>query len=346
MKEKIDEFVNKIPEAFINIISIISGMVTIITPIVGYFKIKRNIRAGKVDNISFQLIIVLLIIFVSVLILMFMRIRKYRKLMMISRSNISEGIYQFLHDFRNLYFGITKTHKDKQDSISTLTREVREYMRHSLDGLCAILNSFTRKKICACIKLIETEDGKLILEDKESVEDNKKQKKGIDIEKATVRTFVRSTNSDLKRGGGDKSKVGPKLRENTAFMEIIDSDGDNTESYFYKGNLLKYEKELSKTGRIYKNSTVNWKQYYKSTIIVPIRIAHEHLYHTKENEYYDIIGFLCIDSLSTQAFLKNQERYNCLLVKAFAAEMYVVLSKYRYYLRQIDGREESNGKNN
>ena len=255
--------------------------------------------------------------------------RKYRKLLMLSRHSVSEGVYKFLHDFRNLYFGLTKTHKNGEDSVSTLTREVKEYTINSLNELCNIFNSFTRKKICASIKLIETEDGEF--------------HKEIDIDKATVKTFARSSNMDLNRGERDKSRVGPKLKEDTAFVNIINSFENNSKSYFYKQDLEKYSKAMSEAGTEYKSCTNNWRQFYRGTIVVPIRIAHEHLSYTTENTCYDVIGFLCIDSLSKNAFLKNQERYNCLLAKAFAAEMYVVLSKYRYYLYKIYERQK-NGK--
>lgn len=144
--EKIIDKINNIPESLINTLSLISGIITIITPIIGYFKIKRNIKARTVGHISSQLIIIILILFGSIVLLMFLRMRKYRKLLMLSRHSVSEGVYKFLHDFRNLYFGLTKTHKNGEDSVSTLTREVKEYTINSLNELCNIFNSFTRKK--------------------------------------------------------------------------------------------------------------------------------------------------------------------------------------------------------
>ena len=59
------------------------------------------------------------------------------------------------------------------------------------------------------------------------------------------------------------------------------------------------------------------------------------LYHFKKNEGYHIIGFLCVDSMSKNAFRPEQEIYNCNLVNTFADEFYVILSMYRHYLNKI-----------
>lgn len=326
--EEIEKRLNQIPEWFINLLSVLSSLIGILTPIIGFFKIKRNIQAGIISDISTQLLFIFTCVFVSLMILMLLRVRKYRKLLMLARKSMSEDIYKFLHDFRNLYFSLTKSHKNKEDSITILTNEVRKYMEDSLDYLCDTLNSFTRKKICGCIKIIETEKGKL--------------SNNIKLEEATIRTFARSRNTDYNRGRNDKSKIGPKLIDNTDFFEIIDPSEENSMPYFYKRDLVRYQKELDNIGKTYKNTTSNWQKYYRGTIVAPIRIAREHLYYTEDDGYYDILGFLCVDSMSTRAFLKNQERFNCSIVKAYAAEMYVVLSKYRYYLQQI---YERNGKN-
>ena len=52
-----------------------------------------------------------------------------------------------------------------------------------------------------------------------------------------------------------------------------------------------------------------------------------------------MIGFLCVDSLSVNAFRNNdtdKEIYSK-IVKSFAAEMYIILNKYNFYLKKING---------
>ena len=50
---------------------------------------------------------------------------------------------------------------------------------------------------------------------------------------------------------------------------------------------------------------------------------------------YDIIGFLCVDSLATDAFLPKQEVFNCNIVRAFADNIYVLLGQYAHYLKDF-----------
>lgn len=60
----------------------------------------------------------------------------------------------------------------------------------------------------------------------------------------------------------------------------------------------------------------------------------------KKKACYDVLGFLCIDSMSTVAFLAREENYNVNIAKAVAAQMYVILNQYRQYLKKL-----TNGRN-
>ena len=100
-----------------------------------------------------------------------------------------------------------------------------------------------------------------------------------------------------------------------------------------------YDKDLRKAGKKYRNTTEDYEKYYKGTIVVPIRVNKSHLYYVSENSGYDIVGFLCVDSLSTNAF-RNAELdkdNNTNIVKSFAAEIYIILNKYNLYLQRIHG---------
>lgn len=190
--------------------------------------------------------------------------------------------------------------------------------------MCQILQKSTGEKVCACIKLIE----------------NTGVATGIDKEKATVITFCRSKNTDKTRKANDGvHKKSIKIKENTDFYDILDEESENTNSYFYQGNLPQYDKDLRKAGKKYRNTTEDYEKYYKGTIVVPIRVNKSHLYYVSENSGYDIVGFLCVDSLSTNAF-RNAELdkdNNTNIVKSFAAEIYIILNKYNLYLQRIHG---------
>lgn len=328
MKEKLSSI--DIPEWVINLVSLMAGIATIATFFVSLISLRLDFVKENIKDFEARSIITTFVCLLFFLVIIFLRIKKYRKLMMESRKIVSEGTYKFLHDFRNLYFSLLKSHKNQEDSIQSLTTEVERYIEESLDQLCEILKSFTKKEICASVKIIESSRGDINTED------------GIDIDDATVKTFARSKNTDVKRKGNDNfSEVGPKLKDNTDFLDIVDPKRKNNCSYFYQRDLIQYDKALRKIGEKYRNTTENWDKYYRGTIVAPIRIANKYLHYTQKNEYYDIVGFVCVDSLSTWAFLANQENYNSKLVKAFAAEMYVILSKYKYYLKKIQERSAS-----
>lgn len=327
MMEKLSSI--DIPEWVINLVSLIAGIATIATFVVSLIPLGLDFGKENIKLFEEKSIIILLVCPCLFSIIMFLRVKKYRKLMMESRKIISEGTYKFLHDFRNLYFYLLTSHKKQQDSIQSLTIAVEKYIEESLDQLCDILSSFTKRKICASVKIIESSRGDINMEE------------GIDLDDATVKTFARSKNTDLRRKSNDISHIGPKLKDNTDFLDIVDPKRKNKNSYFYQRDLIQYDKELKKVGEKYRNTTEDWDKYYRGTIVAPIRIANKYLHYTQENEYYDIVGFVCVDSLSTWAFLANQENYNRALVKAFAAEMYVIFSKYRYYLKKIQERSIS-----
>ena len=119
-------------------------------------------------------------------------------------------------------------------------------------------------------------------------------------------------------------------------MFIVDPnrDRDNDKNYFYQNDLELFSKELEKQGKHYKNSNPNWKNDYVGTIVVPIRIDTNNLYN-KENGSFDLIGFLCVDSKSKNAFTVQQEAFNVGIMKSFADILYVLLSQYRHYFEKL-----------
>lgn len=93
------------------------------------------------------------------------------------------------------------------------------------------------------------------------------------------------------------------------------------------------QKKCEKQGSRYRNSTPDWYLYYQGTIVVPISIANKRL--NKKKSCYDVLAFLCIDSMSTEAFLKSEESYNINIARAVAAQMYIMLNQYRQYLKKL-----------
>lgn len=311
---KINEFCEKLPIGFINLISIISSVITIITPIVG---IVSFLRFYPKNSAIFVIYIATVVILFAMLLIMLRYLIKYRNLMIGVKKVSTNKFFDLTRNFRNSYFDILSYKKTKKLTIELLTEKVEKFLRESLDDICQIFKEFTYQDVSACIKYIDCVGE-------------------VDRETATIKTFVRSSTSDAARSENDNSLQKPLyVKDNTDFYSILSPNSQNRKSYFYQRNLPNYAKELERNGEHYCNSTDNWERYYKSTIVVPISVANKRLFFNSRDDNYNVLGFLCIDSLSTDAFLEKDERYNRDIAKAFAAELYIILNQYRHYLAEL-----------
>ncbi len=326
----IKNFFNKLfdkdkPYWIFDILSLISAVMTIITFIYWLGGLIFSILDGEYE-FSFQNVsLTLNIIFFLMLIICVLQIKKYGKLIRSTKQAFSGNYYLFLHDFRNYYFDMLNERKSKGGNLTVkdLTKETKQYLENTLEYLCDILEKATGEKICACVKLIE----------------NHGTSTKIDKDKATVITFCRSRNSDVARKSSDgmynKSIM---IKDNTDFYDMLGEETQSS-SYFYQGDLEKFDRRLKEVGKSYKNSTENYLKLYVGTIVAPIRINNEHLFYTNNDNGYDIVGFLCVDSLSKNAFRETEfdKNVNKNIVKSFADEIYITLNKYNYYLNKLKG---------
>lgn len=311
-------------------LSLLSAVVTIVTAIIAVVKaiiVITQLEDGTYTVSCNKVLIFLCIIFFCLFLVCAIKMKKYGKILRVMRSDLSENYYLFLHDFRNAYFDILKEYKNgnykkNSDGVGKLTDDTKEFLQTTIDYLCQILQKTTGEKICACIKLVE----------------NSGVATGIDKENATVITFCRSKNSDkLRKANDGVHKKSIRIKDNTDFYDILDEESENTNSYFYQGNLPQYDKDLKRAGKKYRNTTEDYEKYYKGTVVVPIRVNKSHLHYVSENSGYDIIGFLCVDSLSINAFRNTEfdKENNTNIIKSFAAEIYIILNKYNLYLQRI-----------
>ena len=307
------KYIGNIPISVVNFVSVISGIVTVITPIVSVIiSVKNKLRPNTIW-------ICCVIVLICFCILLFSRMKKYR---MLSNSRMEKASFNFhkaLHETRDLFFDVMHAQKLNSLTETLLNITYREKLSGILDNLCETLNSFTDRPISACIKLncFSSENG---------CED-------ISQENVELITFCRSHNSVTDRGNYERCNKKIFLNDNTDFKEII-SDNNNKD-YFYQTNLLDYDDKLKSVELAYKNTNTDWARYYKSTIVVPIRIEFNTLYHIKKDTSYHIIGFLCVDSEHTDAFTEKQEKYNVGIVNAYADVIYILLSQYRHYLNKL-----------
>lgn len=103
----------------------------------------------------------------------------------------------------------------------------------------------------------------------------------------TLKTVCRDSKS-TDRNNVSKSV---KVSECTAFETIMNGNAE----IFAINDLIEYEEQLNRLNYEYKNPTPNWKRFYTTTIVVPIR-------REKENDVFDIIGFLCMDAKDINTF--------------------------------------------
>lgn len=298
-----------IPLWVINLVTVVSGIVTIITPVV---TLLITLIEGSSPKLWWWLSVGVLCVFVLILLV---RMRKYRDLADRRMKDTSYHFHKTSHDSRDVFFDILHSRNLKELTDNELNRIYKSQLSTILDYLCHIMKSFTEREVSACIKLISYS----------------KTEETIDEENAELVTFCRSHNSVTDRNNYERRKP-ILLKDNTDFKDIISSE--NNKDYFYQGDLKQYDQDLKALGKRYENSNANWEKYYRGTVVVPIRIEFDKIYHTKRNPYH-ILGFVCVDSMHIDAFTTKQETYNVDVVKAFADHIYILLNQYRFYMKKL-----------
>lgn len=308
---------DKIPLWVYNLLTLISAVIAIASPVIaGIAQIVRWTR-GEESSITWPLICGSL---AAVVLLLLFRFLKYRTLATRRIKSVSSGMHQLTHQFRDTFFEILHEYKKGSLNVDSLTTKVNSCLREGLDALCDIVADFTGEEVSACIKLIECNNAE-----------------DIDINSATVCVFCRSSKSDPRRKAYDNSpdRAVMYLKNDTALMRIV-GNVHGQQDHFYQGDLDKFAKSCEDIFQEeYACPTKQRHIYYNGTMVVPIRVLFNKLYYFKKSNAYHIIGFLCVDSMSKNAFRPEQEVYNCNLANAFADEFYVILSKYRHYLNKV-----------
>ncbi len=82
------------------------------------------------------------------------------------------------------------------------------------------------------------------------------------------------------------------------------------------------------------NSTSNWEDYYIGTIVVPVGNSAT----SQEGKKCEILGFLCVDSLSRKAFTEKQKTINVKLLQGYADVFGIAAQKYKEKLYSYSGK--------
>lgn len=241
-------------------------------------------------------------------VILIIKLIKYRKTVEEFRK-ITNHIEHAIQVATDEYFKMIKNHNNKSMNIEILSDLIKRDCETLLNELCEIFKKITGEDINACIKLI-TDDC------------------------CSTKTFYRSTINEnrnyRKRKSRDLDKTVP-FAKNTDFDIIV----NNNEDYFYVSDLNEYKRK-----NIYSNSNEDYKEYYNGTIVVPIKISTDCIHFCTQSSEYHLIGFLCVDSMSTRAFSIRQKDYNLNIMFTFSNIFYIILNKYKYYLKKYENTKK------
>ncbi len=213
---------------------------------------------------------------------------------------LTEGFHTMCHNIRDEIADIDSSFDTVEDE-KELNKAITLISKRIVDKLSDILAATTGCKIRACIKYFD----KCYYE--------------ADISKMKIVTLCRSNMSVHDSIHEQKEKI--NINNNTDFKYIVCKKG----SYFAHGNLQKFKK--SKKDDEYENSNNDWKKLYNATIVCPIRL----LVDNEENDYYDLIGFLCVDTKNVKAFQGEIGDVCVDFVKAVSDILYVFYNKCLEY---------------
>lgn len=234
----------------------------------------------------------------SLLLIIFLAIAFYSILIRSNKQALEKSFYQ-MHAINHLYRNtLCQMFSEKNTAPDTTTLLQNE--RTTLEAVCqriaTIYSTLTRRTCTVTLKLLTKGENKLYCE-------------------TYVRSEMKSTRDD------DHPKIFEvKTGANSAFDEALRYIPGRP-SYFYSSDLTKNSE--------YRNQRPNWKSYYKSTLVVPVRYADSS--KVGQNDVTDDVGFLCVDSMSRNR-LKNG--FHVQILCAFADQMFnfVKLMRGNYHI--------------
>lgn len=227
--------------------------------------------------------------------------------------NLAKEIHKYFHNLRNYIESINVekiiSYSDVEEQGKTICNFVEKFYNTLFSGF------LDKHNICVCIKLVKTNT--LFNEDYNSW---------------SMETLARSTSTPQDRFNIDKKLV--KIEENSDFQIILSEKyPDDLFSFSDMSNIREDFLKIYETP--YKNSRgENFLDYYRSTIVVPIKIDGKfapniiNKYENIDNKDL-ILGFLCIDSMKE---FKTSAEKNIFSVgveygKSFADSLYILFGK-------------------
>lgn len=207
--------------------------------------------------------------------------------------------------------------RDAEPGDELMAERVRDSLQDFSTKLADAFSKITGTRCSACIKLV----------DQPAAEDD-----------AEVYTFCRDGRSDIRRH--ENGDVDHRIDENTDFLHI-----HNRRQPFFENDLLALEEYRNSSFKIHRGddrhyvhegsawfswaeqarealplAKPRWELEYRSTIVVPISPP-----ASREGDFPDYLGYLCIDSNKRNAFKEDQHTAVC---ASAASAVYPVLHRW------------------
>ena len=234
-------------------------------------------------------------------------------------ATVSQQYYNFI---RLLTAGNAEMARSMENGVyanhpNRLLDDTVRILEGSVEALSSLLSRWAGRTVCVCVKLVEFDDV------------------GSGPYDGVVSTWARSTNSGHSRLlASDEDVI--RVSQNTDFRKILGFDDEGRiQGPFYCGNLVAYAAHLKAAGQSYDNSTKNWEQRYRATIVVPICADRASLRSIDSSvlsgEVHSVVGFLCADTMSELVFTDEMEIPYVNLMTTFADGLYAVVASYKAY---------------
>ena len=269
------------------------------------------------QSLAYAINIFLSIFFPLVIVLLIFKLVKFMKISASRLSYFYTNLNRAFEEVKRSLFLNKIRYQSGILSKSELENESQVNLQEIIDCLAEILTASSGRIVRTCVKNFDF---------------THQESQPIDLRDATVYTLVRSSNTQQERVIDDKPT---KVKENTASLAIV----QRNLSHFACSNLQTYRRNFKQDDMIipqYTNARNDWKKYYIATIVVPIRLGIE----SNDVVEYNLLGFLCADSLSKAAFQKKELRYYTNLMQAFADILYIYLDDYFYYRATMSDKNE------
>jgi hypothetical protein len=218
---------------------------------------------------------------------------------------IAEHGHNIADRLRNRYYDLRRRGRKKKMSLSDIKAHAAATAQDFVNDGAVVLTKLARAEVCLSVKYFMPVDY---------------AKSGATVlsEDYYLSTLSRSSNSDKNRVLGTKARVG----DNTDYVMLV----RDCYPHFWAPNLEDYDRDLKKIGACYRNSTPKWEDYYAATVNVPIRLKMKSFLNDADgdgvDQGYHMLGLLCADSISTEAFTEALKPVFLNLLKCYADAFY------------------------